>query len=668
VPVSGASQLVVGVGASAGGIEALAQLFGELEPGSGSVFVVITHLDPVRESPLAEALRSSASLPVVEVTADCELTADTIYVPAPGRVLELDGARLRARGLESDSDRRAPIDAFFTSLAASRGEAAAGVVLSGTGADGSLGLQIIAAQGGLTLVQDPDTATHPDMPASAAGSSTLVLAPPAIAARLVGQAEALRRPDRAHRIAALHEEIERWLAEICRILRQRTGHDFHHYKTSTLVRRVARRLQVVGDLDVDAYATRLRDSAEEADALFRTLLIGVTSFFRDPAVFELLGTEILPPLIERGEGPLRIWVPGCATGQEVYSIAILFDELMGKAGRRVPVQIFGTDIDDRALARARAGEYAAAALEPLSAERRRAYFTRHGERYRVDKAIREMCLFSPHNLISDPPFSRLDLISCRNLLIYLGPHLQRKLLPVFHYALRPGGYLLLGPSENLASHTELFRPVASAQRLFQRRDAAATVGLHDLPRVGGIGSTTAQPVGDDDLAVIAQRIVLEEFAPAHLVVNEDGELVHASAGVGTYLELPVGPPTQSVVRLARPGLRSSVRAALVDAVSRRRRAISQSGSLTTSGGVQRVMVTVQPMPAVNADAQLYMIVFQPAAVAVATAAEMGPATTTWWSRIWSASCAPPGSKSSAPCISSRPPTRSSSPPTRSSCR
>jgi two-component system CheB/CheR fusion protein len=612
----GAPTLVVALGASAGSLEALREFFVALDEGAGIGFVVVEHLDPSGKSLLPSVLNQFAKLPVSEIGEGLEVRGNHIFVAPPNAIVELDKTSFRLAPIDGAEERRTPIDAFFRSIAGSFGPRAVGLVLSGAGSDGSVGVQEIANSGGMTMAQDPEQAKYDSMPRNAIATGVIdhVLTAKEMAEELLAYVGHIEQLSADAGEPPNQEEITQVLAQICDLLEKATNHNFKHYKTSTLVRRIQRRMQVLKLNDVATYVGQLGD-AEEITQLFRELLIGVTSFFRDPDAFQVLAREVIQPLIEHRRGePLRFWVPGCATGEEAYSLAAIVRETLDHVAEPPNIQIFATDIDERALSIARQGIYPAGAAEQISKERLERFFIKKGKRYQVIKELREICLFSPHNLINDPPFSRIDLISCRNLLIYFGPHLQKKLIPLFHYALRPGGYLFLGPSENLSSHKELFAPVSAKHRISQRKATAINASSAVLPGVGAYRGNvrSAETLTDppSDLHQFMQRILLDEFAPKSLVVTAEGQILSASGNMERYLTVTEGTFQNNVVRLARPGLRVGIRAALNDSIKIRRKVIHDKVSVQVDAGIQRVRLTVQPMPRVGEESDLFLIVFQ----------------------------------------------------------
>lgn len=504
--MGGAAPAVVGIGASAGGVEALSKFFRAVPADSGLAYVVVTHLGPGRDSMMPEILGKAAAIPVLHAEDGQVPAPNHAYVLATAASLMLVEGRLH---VNAEGQRPAnPIDVFFASLAEDRREHAIGVVLSGGGSDGTLGLKAIKERGGLTVAQGTDGSRpqHPSMPdtAIAAGTVDMVLPVEEMPARLARYAAGLAMLDRPAPArpantppASLHDMRQ----AICEVLRNQVGHDFSGYKESTLLRRVQRRMQVVQMETAEGYLDLLRRDTEEATRLFRDLLIGVTRFFRDRDAFEALERAVVPGLFEgRGaDSSVRIWVPGCATGEEAYSIAILLRERMATLTAPPRVQVFATDIDDAALSVARAGRYPATMLtDSVSPERQARFFTADGETMVLAREVRDLCVFSSHSVVRDPPFSRMDLVSCRNLLIYLDAKVQQRVIPVFHYALRPGGHLFLGTAEGVGQFSDFFEPIERGNRLFRRRDHAVQV---DLPLwLPDVPNLVAPPPGEPVMA------------------------------------------------------------------------------------------------------------------------------------------------------------------------
>jgi two-component system, chemotaxis family, CheB/CheR fusion protein len=604
---------IVGVGASAGGVEALEYLFKAMPPDPGMAFVIITHLAPKRESMLPEILARDTRMPVLVAEQDQLIRRDHIYVAPADSVLSIAKGRLRLRSITGGRE-RTPIDSFFAALAEDQGECAIGIVLSGAGSDGTLGIKAIKEYGGLTLAQTTDHSgpRHSSMPESAIASGLVDLAVPVetMPKQLVAY---VRNFDILDKKIDKDEQADATRNAICTILLDQTGHDFSGYKARTFYRRIERRMQVLQILSLAAYADRLRQDPGEANTLFRDLLISVTNFFRDAKAFEALEQLVMPRLFE-GKGPsdtIRVWVPGCASGEEVYSLAIMLREQSEQSRSRAKVQIFATDIDEPALAVARTGRYPDILLHGVSKERLERFFVSEGTSCVVNKPIRDMCVFSSHSVVRDPPFSRMDLISCRNLLIYLNGGLQNRVIPIFHYALKPNGFLFLGTSENITQHGDLFTSLDKKNRVFQRReDGVAIPHLPVLFRrhgVGGGGSAETKELTGPSLRQSVEARVLERYAPAHVVVTREGDVVNYSAGTGKYLEAPPGRPSRALMAMARRGLRLPLRSALHEAVEAGRTAVRDNVELEGGDKSEHVRITVEPLR--DDGESLYLVVF-----------------------------------------------------------
>jgi two-component system CheB/CheR fusion protein len=608
---------VVGIGASAGGIEALRSFVPAIDAESGLAFVVVQHLDPHQSSYLSDLLGREARIPVIAIANDTPIAPDHIYAIPPNAALTITDDHLLLSTPEQERGYRTPIDGFFVSLAEARGENAACVILSGTGSDGTLGLRAIKEQGGATFAQDG--AEYDGMMRSALGTGLVdfVLPVDEIPAKVseyfrhLASADGRKGPDGVRAEAVDH------LIQISALLRSRTGHDFSGYKDKTVVRRVQRRMQVLQIDEVPAFIERLRKEPKEIDALLQDLLIGVTNFFRDPQAFAALESKVIPRLFE-GKTPddsVRVWVPGCSTGEEAYTIAILLKEHAINRKGQPKLQIFASDIDEAALQTARAGRYPAAIEKDVPVKILERYFVREDGTYRIASELRECCLFSSHNLLRDAPFSKLDLIACRNLLIYFTPELQNRLIPLFHYALNKGGYLFLGSSENVSRHTKLFMTLDKTYRIFQRRSQIE----HRLPEfplttpdgVRRAAPTMARPDPERrNLQTVAERQLLDRYAPAYVLINGDGELLHASGRIGKYLELSAGLPKTDIFSLARRGLRAELRAGIHKAAKSGQPSLQANVTIGTNGGRQVINLVVHPLPSAQASDPLYMIVFQ----------------------------------------------------------
>ncbi|MAX38910.1 PAS domain S-box protein [Gimesia sp.] len=608
--------IIVGVGASAGGLDAFGMLLESLGDTPDLALVYIQHREPNSRLVLPDLLKKYTSLEVSELKARTKLEAGRLYLCPPQGLLEITNGFVSLAAEKTDTHTSHTIDHFFHSLADDQGERAVGIILSGAGSDGTLGLKAISDSGGLTFAQDPSSARYDSMPRSAAttGVADHTLPPAAIARELLQYGQHLQKVNTSETQSRIQDQIADAIPDITATLLKKTSHNFQHYKISTLTRRIQRRMQILKCSQANDYVAYLQENEEEAQTLFRELLIGVTEFFRDPQAFERLAREVLPRLFENRDTDdcVRIWVAGCANGSEAYTLAILCREVMDQLKSPPQLQIFATDIDERALQLGRAGIYPVGIEEQISPERLKRFFIRRGKRYEVTSEIRELVLFSVHNLISDPPFSRLDLISCRNLLIYLGPHLQKKLIPLFHYSLRPSGYLFLGPSENITSHGELFRTVDSKSRISQRKATAVGSGM-SLPEIQNRlqlkSSEQREPDAKVDLRNLRQRILLDEFAPKSCVIDESGQILNADADMEKYLTLGEGDFQNNIVKMAARGLRVGLRSALNESIKSRRKVQQEHLTIRKGDLIQQVMITVQPLPSLGEDEGLFMVVF-----------------------------------------------------------
>ena len=569
---------VVGIGASAGGLDALRHFFEELPDEPGMAFIIVQHLSPEHESHLAELLQAHTTLSVSQVTDSPDVRADHVYVIPPGKSLRIDAGRLSLSAPDRPRGHRAPIDLFFRSLAADQGDNAAVIVLSGTGSDGALGLRAVKEAGGFTLAQTPENAAYDGMPKSAVRTGLVDVTAPVsdLGRRLVEVYENAERIPLPTATDETEETEETLLSSIFAILRKHTGHDFSSYKCSTVRRRIARRLQVCGLDRLDAYVDRLRDDPEEGEELLADLLISVTAFFRDPNAFAALEAEI--PTLFAGKGPgdaVRVWVPGCATGEEAYSLAILLREHASLLDDPPAIQIFATDIDADALEVAREGLYPETIAADVSLERLHRFFQVEGGAYRVKKDTRKTILFAPHNLIKSPPFSRLDLVSCRNLLIYLQRGIQEQVFDLFHYALLPGGLLFLGMSENVGGVSGRFVPLDKKQRLFRRWETKALPPR--LPYLSYHRSTGRRVPGERRRSATSDDSTLEEryaaytlaqHAPPRLLIDRHYEVTHVFGDAGRFLTEPEGRATQNVLQRVPAAIRPDLRTALYGAIER----------------------------------------------------------------------------------------------------
>ena len=588
---------IVAIGASAGGVSALQRFFANIPERTGAAFVVVVHLDPDRPSELAPILRAKTQMSVVQVHDQAKLEADHVYVIPPGRMLQITDHHLSATPFHVPRGQRSPIDHLFRSLAERLGDGFA-VILSGAGSDGALGVRAVKEAGGIILVQEPAESEYPSMPRSAIASGIAdVVLPVADLATRLGDLIRLKHSN-GGAISKVDEEL---LRRVLAHLRVRTGHDFSKYKRSTVLRRIARRMQVTRSDDMQTYYDHLRENADEAQALLSDLLISVTTFFRDGEAFEALRKDVLPQLFEHEPTePIRVWVSGCASGEEAYTLAMLLMEEGGKHDLRPPIQVFGSDLDARALTVAREGRYPATIEADVSEERLRRFFTREGDGYRVRQELRDTVLFALHDLLKDPPFSRVDLISCRNVLIYLDRELQEQVCSTFHYALNPGGFLLLGSSETAENPPGLFRTIDRTARLYQ---STAHPGdkPRSLPRLLGpvrVREQVAQLArGLSPSAALtdaaAHRRAIEKVAPPSILVDETHRVVHLSDNAGRFLMPSGGPLSGDIVDLVRPELRFELRSALHRLFEQNAASLSLPIAVRFNGSAHRVLLLVQ---------------------------------------------------------------------------
>ena len=585
--------LIVGIGASAGGLAAFKLFFSRLPPVPGMAFVLIQHLDPSRPSMLVELLRSKLALPIEEAKDGTVIAANHVYAIPPDATLTVSGGILHVTQPAPPRQTRRPIDTFFTSLAQDQGNKAVAIVLSGVGSDGTSGVMAIKEHGGLTLAQrEPGDGPLAGMPKSAANSGHVdhVMLVEEMPDWLLGHRRYVIETPHAAGDVENQPDLSERIKRIAAILHAHTGHDFAGYKTATLVRRIERRMQVLQVETMNEYMARLKLEPGEADKLFADLLIGVTEFFRNASAFECLQSVVIPKLLalKGSEDRLRVWVAGCASGEEVYSIAILLNEALTVTRTATNITIFGTDIDTNAIAFARAARYPKAAVQALSPERLARWFVPQGNDFCPIRSIRDMCVFSTHSLIKDPPFSKLDLISCRNVLIYLNSDLQHRIMQTFHYALSPGGYLFLGPSESATRETDLFTAIDKKHRLFVRLENAPRESPALLPAAAGRQKKTPLPKAREDDIVTQTRRALEKFVPAHFVIDAGNEIVRFSGSeTRHYIEPSSGAPNLNLFSMIRKDLRAQVRTALHRARAERTHVITENLTVKVDGQNRR---------------------------------------------------------------------------------
>ncbi len=622
------THLVVGVGASAGGLEALEEFFQELPDDASAAFVVVTHLSPGGVSMLPELIARHSRMPVARAEEGVEILPNHIYVPSGGITLGVLNGRLHVFEPVEGGPRPLPIDFLFRCLAQEYRERSAGVVLSGTGTDGTNGLKEIKAVSGLTMAQDVQTARYRGMPHSASTSIELdfVLPPRELAEQLVTYAKgSLPRLLGARMESGLESEA---VSRIFVLLRNRTGHDFSNYKSTTTGRRIARRMNAQQIDSVKEYARFVQVNPQELDQLFRELLIGVTSFFRDPDAFAALEELGLRTILKtKPEGILRCWIAGCSTGEEAYSIAMLAREYMESTGAHYPVQIFATDVDPESVDFARSGLYSAAITSDVSPKRLERFFMEEDGHYRIKKEVREMVVFATQNLVHDPPFTKLDLLVCRNLLIYLNSDVQKRLIPVFHYSLKPDGVLFLGSSETIGNFAALFEPLDKKWKVFKRREVPPGTYIAEVPANGteiGRESNIVLPGRrvEPGLSQVIERALLQHFVPPAVLMHQTGEIVHIQGRTGLFLEPASGPQsTPNIFNMAREGLQLELTLAVRRAASTAGEVMHRGVRVKTNGDYTRVDLRVKQLVGPEPLRGLFLVSFESPALLETTAPE-----------------------------------------------
>ena len=638
--------LIAAIGASAGGIESSTELLKNLPGDTGVAFILIQHMDPKHESVLTELLAKQASMPVKEVKDGMRVEGNHIYVIPPNAMMSISDHELTLSPRGESATAHMTIDHFMRSLAEAQGNRAMGVILSGYGTDGTLGMREIQAQGGVTFAQDETTAKFANMPRSAvsAGCVDYVLSPKGIARELVRIARHpyVARPHVEDREPA--PTSESGLNTIFQLLRKSTGLDFSQYRQTTILRRVHRRMAVHKLDGMKEYVKYAQSTPGEVKALYQDMLINVTSFFRNPAVFEGMKSEIFPAILKnRGrEAPIRIWTPGCASGEETYSVAIALLEFLGVRSSRVPVQFFGTDVNDLGVVRARNGVYPENIEGDVSAERLRQFFAKAEGGYRISKNIRDLCIFAQHNVLHDPPFSQMDVICCRNLLIYLEPAAQSRVISTFHYATRQGGFLVLGTSEGVGSSGHLFGMVNRSLKFFARKGLpgrhAVTFSLNSARETGAEKAPRAAAKGPDSTGNYLEiqkefdRKLLAQYAPAAVFVNEDLDIIHTRGEASRYFKLAAGRASLSVLKMAREGLlldlRNAINRAKKENVPVRKQNVQMksgngNGERGSGEGIRAVNFEVAPFEIGNQGEKYFMVVLEDAPAKPAPVTQRG---------------------------------------------
>ncbi len=613
---------IIGIGASAGGLEALELFLKNVPSDSGMAFVIVQHLDPTHKGMMAELLQRATKMPVMQVTDRLKVEPDSVYIIPPNKDMSMLHGVLHLLPPVAPRGLRLPIDFFFRSLADDLREHSVGVILSGMGSDGTLGLRALKEKAGAVFVQEPDTAKFNGMPQSVieAGLADVVAPVEELPARISAYVQ--RVPVHSGDDVPIPVKTQSTLEKIFIVLRSQTGHDFSQYKRSTIYRRVERRMGLHQIDKIGSYLQFLQKNPQETELLFKELLIGVTSFFRDPEAWAQLQKEVFPTLFKAhpAGGILRAWMPGCSTGEEAYSLAILFRETLEKVNPagNYSLQIFATDLDHDAIEKARQGVFPANIAADVTPERLRRFFIQEEYGFRVGNEIREMVVFAQQNLVMDPPFTRLDLLVCRNLLIYLNPEVQKKLLPLFYYCLNPGGALFLGSAETIGTFTHLFVPLKGKMRLYWRRESNLNMDQVEFPP--SFSAISARPSEDKltkdkvarlapSIQMLTDRMLLQNYAPAAVLVNRDGDILYVNGRTGKYLELAAGKVNWNIFAMAREGLRYELSSGFQKALREKKTVTIENLVIGTNGGTQTIDLILQPQLETNALQGTVLVVF-----------------------------------------------------------
>jgi two-component system CheB/CheR fusion protein len=621
ISISGKDQFyIVGMGGSAGSLEAFEQFFRNMPDDSGAAFVLISHLDPTQKGMMPELLQRYTKMKVFEAVDGMKVVPNCVYVIPSNKDMAILHGTLQLLEPTATRGLRLPIDFFFKNLGLDQKEKAVGIIISGMGSDGTAGLKIIKEHLGMVMVEDPESAKYDSMPHSAIDTGLADYIAPAevLPTMLLAYIKQLSQPLSEH--IGTEEQVVSAVQKILVLLRGQTGNDFSLYKKNTVMRRIERRMNVHHMGKTEQYVRFLQDNPQEVELLFKELLIGVTSFFRDPEAFELLKKTIVLDILKNNENEraVRVWIPGCSTGEEAYSIAIIFSECLSKLRLKgdFKVQIFATDIDKAAIDKARQGLYPANIAADLSPERLEHFFSKEDNKYQINKDIREMVVFAPHNVTMDPPFTRLDLISCRNLLIYLTAELQKKLMALFHYSLMPDGILFLGTSETIGRFIDQFSTVDTKWKIYQRRHseqtAADTVDFaHFYREAIPAGRVSAKQAAElVSIPEVANRMLLEDFTPPAVFINEQGDVVYIHGRTGKYLEPPAGKANINIFAMAREGLKIELPSAIREAKTQKKTITLKGIKVKTNGDFQTINLTVKPVVQLGIQQPLYMLVFE----------------------------------------------------------
>jgi len=606
---------IAGIGASAGGLEALSAFLKNVPKNSGMAFVIVQHMEPNREGILVELLQSATTMKVAQVQENTFVQPDCVYVIPPNKDMSIQHRALHLFDHIPPHTQRLPIDFFFMSLAVDQQESSVGVILSGTGTDGTSGLRAIKEKGGIVFVQEPSSAKFDGMPRSAIeeGLADVISPVEALPAKIVSHLKQRLLIDMSDQDQA--DNTLSSFENIMILLRSQTGHDFSSYKKNTVYRRIERRMGIHQIYKIADYVLFLQDNPQELELLFKELLIGVTSFFREPTEWELLKTKVIPKLLaERApSNTLRVWVSGCSTGEEAYSLAIVFKEVLDqlRPSQEFSMQIFATDLDRGAIDKAREGVFSANIAEDMSPERLNRYFVKVGRGYQIVKTIRDMVIFAQQSMIKDPPFTKIDILTCRNLLIYLTPELQKKLMPLFHYSLNPDGFLFLGSAEAVGNANDLFKPLDRKSRIYQRLQPLLQKELVEFPTSfsPAQSSSNQQTATVQNIQSMADALILQYYSPSTVLVNGKGDILYITGRTGKYLEPAAGKVNWNIFAMAREGLNYKLSNTFYKALREKEAVTFKNAVVKNESGLQMVDFTVNPLKEPEALRGMVMIVF-----------------------------------------------------------
>jgi two-component system CheB/CheR fusion protein len=609
---------IVGIGASAGGLEALEGLFSKMPAETNMAFLIVQHLAPKHKSIMGSLLSKYTAINIFEMEDGMKIEPNCMYLNPPDKEVSLLNGVLYLTNPQGTHAVRLPIDHFFRSLAEDQRETAIGIILSGTGTDGTQGIKAIKGEGGMTMVQEEKQAKYDSMPRSAinTGYVDFILPVEKMPGELV---KYIKHPyvDGAGKTLTPKQEYLNTVTKIFLLIRSSTGHDFSHYKQNTIRRRIERRMAVHQIDRITDYLHYLQGNAPEVDNLFKDMLITVTNFFRDSDAFEMVDKKVVHTVLESKsfDSAIRVWVPGCATGEEAYSLAMLFLEEMDNTDKNLNMQIFATDIDAEAVEHARAGVYPDSIAADVSAKRLKKFFTKVDNTYVINKRVREVVVFAVQNLIKDPPFSRLDLVSCRNVLIYMDSLLQKQVLPLFHYVLNPEGFLFLGTSESIGEFADSFAPVNTKWKIFRRKGVASERAEHPaLPfyesPAGVLGVERRQLPAEINVRQVAESLILQDYAPPCVLLNEKHEIIYFHGNTDTFLSPPTGEPTFDILKMVRDELRYTLSALIHKAFTQKKALASKGLTMKYGGSVKTIDLIVRPMPERRDMPLMSMVIFE----------------------------------------------------------